>query len=125
MCQVRELRPSCDNNKRIRIQTNVILISGNPGVIEFYDSFLDALHLRYKERGLAIIAHGMLGHAPQLTTPKLTGLLHQVESLIQLLKKIKQEWSKVRVVAISHSVGAWVVMQVFPVFFCKLFNRGK
>lgn len=87
-------------------------LSGNPGVIGFYDSFLDALHLRCRKQGLAILAHGMLGHAPQLPTPKFTGLLHQVESLIQVLTKIRKEWAKIRVVVICHSVGAWVATQV-------------
>lgn len=93
------------------IRTLGVFVPGNPGVIEFYDSFLDALHLRCKERGLAILAHGMLGHAPHLPTPKFTGLLHQVESLNQVLAKIRKEWAKIRVIVICHSAGAWVATQ--------------
>jgi len=116
----------------------LLLIPGNPGLVDFYIPFLNNLHQRINETSsrdryskISIIAKAHLGHSPALfdagnlnrlgRTPM--GLTSQVESAVELFDAASSHYSlsehingdikrKAKVILIGHSVGAWIALQV-------------
>ncbi|KAF8519114.1 hypothetical protein BU17DRAFT_90299 [Hysterangium stoloniferum] len=98
----------------LQLLTVVLFIPGNPGLIDFYNPFLSELHRSFKDEGLAILAHALLGHSPHLTISKGSEflLLQQVEAVITVVDKINACWNNIKLVLIGHSVGSWIITQV-------------
>ncbi|KIJ46409.1 hypothetical protein M422DRAFT_29264 [Sphaerobolus stellatus SS14] len=94
------------------LRTIAFFIPGNPGLIDFYNPFLSVLHRKFKDQGLAILAHAHLGHSPHLMEPETTKLQHQVEACVEVVDEIMATWPDVKIVLIGHSVGSWISSQV-------------
>jgi len=96
------------------LRTVVLFVPGNPGLIDFYNPFLSVLHRSFKDDGLAILAHALLGHSPHITIPKRSEFLlsQQVEAVITVVDKINACWNNIKLVLVGHSVGSWIITQV-------------
>ena len=94
----------------------ILFISGNPGVLEYYTSFL--LHLR------TLVPHGILatshiGHDATLSAPTTPLTLNeQLESKVELVEALLKRQNgrtsdeKPSLVLMGHSVGAWMFCEV-------------
>ncbi|KZT32959.1 hypothetical protein SISSUDRAFT_1011393 [Sistotremastrum suecicum HHB10207 ss-3] len=99
------------------LNTILVLVPGNPGIVDFYIPFLSALQTECARfnRGLAILCHSHLGHAPSLPLPSETslGLRAQVETRLEVYDHLRQAYgSKIKLVFVGHSIGAWIALQV-------------
>ena len=79
------------------------------------------MYERLSDPDYAILAHGLLGHTPGLTTPPhLFGLNAQIESIIEIIDSLVSEFGRnLNVILVGHSVGSWFCLQVtlFGCFF--------
>lgn len=91
-------------------------ITGNPGLLDFYIPFLNALHDKDVTENLAIVAHTHIDHTPGVykdTNPHSRhSLTSQVHSAIEAFDATVAEFRSSKIVVIGHSVGAWVTLQV-------------
>lgn len=97
-------------------------LPGNPGLVSFYQTFLDIVHKAHPSLG--ILAHAHLGHASRLKDlPGKSGnisrasapLVVQVASAIEAYDALVDEYRDVggcKIVLCGHSVGAWIATQV-------------
>ncbi|KAJ7071199.1 hypothetical protein C8F01DRAFT_1109516 [Mycena amicta] len=86
----------------------LVFIPGNPGLLEFYSTFLSGL--RQRNPRLAIFAHAHLAHTPGYYC-KDHSLAAQVQSAIEALDAIRKS-TQAKVILAGHSVGAWISLQV-------------
>ncbi|KAF9447797.1 alpha/beta-hydrolase [Macrolepiota fuliginosa MF-IS2] len=97
-------------------ETVVIFIPGNPGLLDFYTPFLNALYEKDATENLAIIAQTHIDHTPGVykdTNPHSRhSLTSQVHSAIEAFDATVAEFRTSKVVVIGHSVGAWITLQV-------------
>ncbi|KLO20747.1 alpha/beta-hydrolase [Schizopora paradoxa] len=95
------------------VETVILFIPGNPGLVGFYEPFLD--HIYSKSRaGTAILAHAELGHSPHVECPSLvfTGLEPQVLAVIEVIDEIRAFCGEeVKLLVIGHSIGTWLTMR--------------
>lgn len=100
----------------MRIETVVLFIPGNPGLLDFYTPFLTALQDKDLTENLAILAQAHIDHTPGIYHDTLPHSRHslyaQVQSAIELFDTTVAEFSPARVMLIGHSVGSWVALQV-------------
>ena len=101
------------------------LITGNPGVINFYLPFLTAIHHKDKSGTLAILSHSHVGHDPEVEAwdlaatsrnPFIYALSFQLRNTLRVFDALSTWFGiNTRIVVIGHSVGAWLALQVaFP-----------
>jgi hypothetical protein len=101
------------------------LITGNPGVINFYLPFLTAVHHKDKSGTLAILSHSHVGHDPEIAArdlaatsrnPFIYALSFQFRNTLRVFDALSTWFGiNTRIVVIGHSVGAWLALQVaFP-----------
>lgn len=96
--------------------TVILFVPGNPGLVSFYTEFLSEIH--EKVPNLAILAHAHLGHTPAtidqnvFKDPASVTLDSQLKSAIEALDAITLVLKPKRVMVISHSMGAWLTLQV-------------
>ncbi|KAF7784006.1 hypothetical protein Agabi119p4_171 [Agaricus bisporus var. burnettii] len=99
-----------------RVETIVLFIPGNPGLLDFYTPFLTALQDKDLTENLAILAHAHIDHTPGVYTRASPHSRHsltsQVQSAIEAFDALSAEFPIARVMIIGHSVGAWVALQV-------------
>ncbi|THV06014.1 alpha/beta-hydrolase [Dendrothele bispora CBS 962.96] len=94
-------------------ETVVLFVPGNPGLAKFYVPFLSALHSHPKIQNVAILAQSLLGHTASVFSGGESGLLAQVQSVIEAISAVKESYASARIVLIGHSVGAWISLQAF------------
>ncbi|CED83337.1 Uncharacterized conserved protein [Phaffia rhodozyma] len=93
-----------------------VYLPGNPGLLEYYDSFLQTLYTLIPSH-IGILAIGQAGHAPHLP-PIPSGmnpveLPGQVEAKLEILDEVWRILGKDVNVGISgHSVGSWMSIQI-------------
>lgn len=98
--------------------TVILFIPGNPGVLDFYTPFLNALYSKDKTSTLAILAHSHIGHSPEIDDlhfQQLTSysLPAQVQGALQAYDAVRHYYGQnTKIVLIGHSVGAWVALQI-------------
>ncbi|TFK30823.1 alpha/beta-hydrolase [Coprinopsis marcescibilis] len=95
-------------------KTVVLFIPGNPGLIEFYTPFLDALH-HNGGANLGILAHGHIDHAPSVggSVSAEHSLTSQVQNAVEAFDAIASTYGNgTKVVLIGHSVGSWICLQI-------------
>ncbi|KAI0312432.1 hypothetical protein OF83DRAFT_658957 [Amylostereum chailletii] len=101
-------------------RTVALFIPGNPGLTEFYASFLSRLHTS-ASNSFAILAHALLGFhgsinrstSSTIPKPEAVGLLAQTEALISVHDALLSTYgSQTKIVLIGHSVGAWLAAQI-------------
>ncbi|EAU92717.2 hypothetical protein CC1G_01762 [Coprinopsis cinerea okayama7 len=92
----------------------LLFVPGNPGLIEFYTPFLEALYNRDTSGRLAILAHAHIGHTPGVGSAKSDhGLTSQVQSAIEAFDALQSAYpADTKIVLIGHSVGSWICSQV-------------
>lgn len=96
--------------------------TGNPGLISFYQNFLDIIHKAHPSLG--ILAHAHLGHAPRLkqlscghgpVSKECEELSVLVQSAAEAYDALVNEYRDVggcKIILCGHSIGAWVATQV-------------
>lgn len=91
-----------------------MLYPGNPGLLDFYTPFLNAIYLKDTTSRLAIFGHSHIGHSPGFHGSSSSySLACQVQSALEAFDAIKASFgAHTKVVIIGHSVGAWVSLQV-------------
>ncbi|KAI5067467.1 hypothetical protein GOP47_0017995 [Adiantum capillus-veneris] len=93
----------------------VVFIPGNPGIIPFYKSYLEALSQSFGENA-NITGIGYVGHTcKDLEKGKLFSLEEQVEHKIQFVQKVVAD-EKIPLVLVGHSIGAHMALCVFKRF---------
>lgn len=90
----------------------VVLIPGNPGVVSFYQSYLQALsHLFDGKANITAISH--IAHtAKDWDKGKLFSLEEQIEHKVQFIENQGSD-PKVPLLLVGHSIGAHIALCVF------------
>ena len=88
----------------------LIIIPGNPGVIEYYHNFMKSIHSALKDYHIFTIQH--LGHSFHDDDSFYT-LEDQVNHKIAFFDHIKDEYpTSGKIVLIGHSIGAYMAVKV-------------
>lgn len=89
----------------------LILISGNPGCVDFYADFATQLGARAESRmGIAAIGH--VGQSRSTATEKAPTLREQVEHKIAYVKALHEEYPEATLYLSGHSVGSYMCIEV-------------
>lgn len=95
-------------------ETCFLFIPGNPGLLDWYTPFLEALYEKSRA-GMSVLAHAFVGHTPSIDgsafDPSATSLAAQVEHALEVVDALKSAGYK-KIVIAGHSVGTWVSVQV-------------
>ncbi|KAI9030208.1 hypothetical protein DFJ74DRAFT_764585 [Hyaloraphidium curvatum] len=93
----------------------LIMISGNPGIPDFYTPFLTHLHKLLHKRP-AILSVGHIGHTTVLPAPSrsvFSGSLEEQTAAKVALVRLALAWfPAARVFLAGHSIGAWMATKV-------------
>ncbi|KAJ3003899.1 hypothetical protein HKX48_001503 [Thoreauomyces humboldtii] len=89
----------------------IVLVPGNPGVPDYYTSYLTSLYAHLSGK-CTIIAAGHLGHDASVKTSKVFRIREQVDHKVAVLDEVERRWRGVKVVLMGHSFGAWCIVQV-------------
>ncbi|KAJ3163770.1 hypothetical protein HDU88_006262 [Geranomyces variabilis] len=88
-----------------------VMIPGNPGLIQYYESFLQKLHSDC--HGLDIVGVQHLGHSFAVSTRKTYSISEQVAHKLSLIEAVEKRWGQeTPIVLIGHSFGCWVNVQI-------------
>ncbi|KAF9457348.1 hypothetical protein BDZ94DRAFT_1273470 [Collybia nuda] len=101
--------------RQVAPETIIFFIPGNPGLLDFYTPFLNAIYEKDTTSKLAIFGHSHLGHTPGVwykTPTSCYKLAAQIESILEAFDAIRHEYVNAKVVVIGHSVGSWLSLQV-------------
>ncbi|KAI9179002.1 hypothetical protein H9P43_005664 [Blastocladiella emersonii ATCC 22665] len=98
----------------------LVMVPGNPGVVEFYREFLDHVHADHASAhggGLDIYAVQHLGHSAHAhLTSRAWSLSDQVAHKMHFIDSIVRAYpAGTRVHLAGHSVGAYIVLQVLKI----------
>ncbi|CAG8524732.1 438_t:CDS:2 [Acaulospora morrowiae] len=95
-----------------------LMVPGNPGVIDYYISFLTTIHEEH-ERKIDIIGVSNIGHShePQdKNLETLYSLQDQIDHKIQCFDELREKFSRnnlpPKVILCGHSIGAYICSQV-------------
>ena len=107
-------------------KTKMILIPGNPGLIKFYDCFLDEVH-RLQKREVEILGVSHANHFLSKKSSYVYDLEQQVEHKKQVLRReIKKEEQRgvvVDLVLVGHSIGCYMILEALKD--ATILNRVK
>ncbi|KAI0265417.1 hypothetical protein BC834DRAFT_879350 [Gloeopeniophorella convolvens] len=99
--------------------TVLLFIPGNPGLLDFYVPFLNAIHEATAKSSVAILAHGHLGLISYVggdrayLDPSSVMLPAQIQAHVRLLDDVVAAYgADTRVLFVGHSVGSWFIQQV-------------
>ncbi|KAI9030291.1 hypothetical protein DFJ74DRAFT_702617 [Hyaloraphidium curvatum] len=105
-----EGRPGIGDVKQV-----LVMVSGNPGIVDFYNDFLSDVHTFLGKR-IAIVATGHIGHSTTLPAPDSDVFSHtlaeQVEAKIALVRQAMEWYPSASIYIAGHSIGAWISSQV-------------
>ncbi|KAI8576325.1 hypothetical protein K450DRAFT_257222 [Umbelopsis ramanniana AG] len=95
----------------------VLLVPGNPGLVDYYTTFCEEIHdaLSHSSLSLDIIAVSHLGHSskPLNTTKQLFTLQEQIQHKIECFDIIRKQYGpETKIVLIGHSVGSFICTEV-------------
>nr|CAG8544808.1 15297_t:CDS:2 [Entrophospora candida] len=119
--------PSSNNNSNSNSDNDekivFFMITGNPGLINYYTEFLSTIH-NERNKNIDIIGVSNLGHFHGPHNSKLEGLYSlqdQINHKIQCFDKLHEKFSnngknnsKVKFVLCGHSIGAHICSQTRP-----------
>ncbi|KAJ3156834.1 hypothetical protein HDU86_003600 [Geranomyces michiganensis] len=89
----------------------VVMIPGNPGLIQYYESFLQKLHEECD--GLDIVGAQHLGHSFAVATRKTFSISDQIAHKLSLIEEVEKQWGRTTpIVLIGHSFGCYVNVQI-------------
>lgn len=102
-----------EKNPEAKPKDLILLVPGNPGVVEFYDSFLDRLHEKTK-KCIWIVSHsghdkGAVNLPPLKGNEELFNLRGQIEQKKQFIQKYLKN---VNLICIGHSIGCKMILEV-------------
>lgn len=90
----------------------------NPGLLEFYISFLSAVWEQCSSSNFAILAHAPIGHTPGIDDdshrpdPGIVGLTSQVDAILEVITAIRSTFGpSPKLVLVGHSIGSWLLLQ--------------
>ncbi|TPX64733.1 hypothetical protein SpCBS45565_g05654 [Spizellomyces sp. 'palustris'] len=90
----------------------VVVVPGNPGVIDYYETFLNVIYECCNEM-VDIIGVQHLGHSSAVDHDRNFSVKDQVNHKIALLDLITEKYGKdMKIVLMGHSFGAWVSVQM-------------
>ncbi|CAI5756037.1 unnamed protein product [Candida verbasci] len=96
----------------------LIFIPGNPGLVNFYLTYLDLLQLHYKDFEILCIGHA--GFAPKLCYDTYD-VKYQINHKVQILKNLIIEKNQVGITPefffLSHSVGSYVIQRTIKLLY--------
>jgi len=94
----------------LRCQTRQILVlPGNPGVVEYYRDFCASLWER-KDRSVEVVCLGLIGHAGQRLYP-LTATYTMHDQVAHIGRYIQEHCAGKQVDVLGHSIGAWFALE--------------
>ncbi|EJT97581.1 alpha/beta-hydrolase [Dacryopinax primogenitus] len=96
-----------------RVTTLFLFVTGNPGILPLYRSFLDKIATSAPD--IAVFGHALSGQVSEVPTPPEStySLDAQVDANIELFDSLLTLFDKnVKVVLCGHSVGAWIMCNV-------------
>jgi len=86
----------------------IIVIPGNPGLIEFYRSFIDTLHKKLDQK-VTIVGIGHAGHGAVGKNGKTVfSLQNQIQHKIEFLESFPPE---TEFIILGHSIGAYIALK--------------
>lgn len=105
---------STDAQTNGNVQNVFLMISGNPGVVDFYNEFCTAVHSLLPGGDTAIFATGHIGHSTLLAPPPNFGhsLAEQIEAKIALVQLLLKRYPDANIFLAGHSIGAWMASRV-------------
>ncbi|KAI9106320.1 hypothetical protein DFS34DRAFT_59069 [Phlyctochytrium arcticum] len=102
-------------NGKPKPRTVLVMVPGNPGVPDYYESFLGIIHKACQEK-IDIIAVQHLGHSTGVSHTKNYSTDDQIRHKVALVDLIPEKYGKdAQIILMGHSFGAWVIVQVLRV----------
>lgn len=83
---------------------------------DFYIPFLNIVHTKYADSGLAIYARALLDHYPGIEngTSRYVPddiLTIQVQTTLEILDALKELYPEASISTVGHSLGTWINLQ--------------
>eukprot|EP01080_Neovahlkampfia_damariscottae_P011583 gene11583-4827_t len=91
------------------LEKMILIIPGNPGVVNFYDHFAKKLHFSLN---IPVIVVGYLGHSFENTVYSTYSIHEQLDHKEQFIKHLIEKYPKLSIHLIGHSIGGWVCLQL-------------
>lgn len=129
--------PSSDRNDPQAQDFLIFMITGNPGLISFYEPFLFTLHYLLSSSSVShssrfhIYGHSLAGFGQTEGDIGEVGLKGQIEHTEELLFKQVRRWgtnqndSLLKVILIGHSVGAYILLELISRHQESVETKGK
>ncbi|KAL7751353.1 hypothetical protein RI367_003213 [Sorochytrium milnesiophthora] len=95
----------------------MLLIPGNPGVVDYYEDFLDTVYAQSGQR-MDIYAVQHFNHSLHAhLTPHFFGLQDQLRHKLHFLNYLRREYHgrSVRIHMVGHSIGCWICLQLLRI----------
>ena len=91
------------------LENVILVIPGNPGVVNFYDHFAKKLHFTSKTPVLVV---GYLGHSFENTVYSSYSIHEQLDHKEQFIRFLIEKYPNISINLIGHSIGGWVCLQL-------------
>ncbi|EOA32000.1 hypothetical protein CARUB_v10015241mg [Capsella rubella] len=93
----------------------VLFIPGNPGVVSFYNDFLESLY-EFLDGNASIIAVGQISHTSKdWESGRLFSFQEQIDHKIDFIRQ-ELESVKVPIVLVGHSIGSYICLNILRKF---------
>ncbi|CAH2054025.1 unnamed protein product [Thlaspi arvense] len=90
---------------------HVLFIPGNPGVVSFYNDFLESLH-EFLDGNASITAIGQISHTSKdWESGRLFSLQEQIDHKIDFIRQ-ELESVKVPIILVGHSIGSYISLEI-------------
>ncbi|KAL0676017.1 hypothetical protein Bca4012_003998 [Brassica carinata] len=90
---------------------HVLFIPGNPGVVSFYNDFLESLH-QFLDGNASITAVGQISHTSKdWESGKLFSLQEQIDHKVEFIRQ-EPESVKVPIILVGHSIGSYISLEI-------------
>lgn len=101
-------------NDRADLKRAIVVIPGNPGIIEFYKTFLHGLFEHFEEQ-IPVVGISHAGHGAD--SDKIFSVQEQIQHKVQFLS---QELPDAELVLVGHSVGSYISLHVRKLCKCSV-----
>ncbi|CAN6810194.1 unnamed protein product [Brassica oleracea var. botrytis] len=92
-------------------KVHVLFIPGNPGVVSFYNDFLESLH-QFLDGNASITAVGQISHTSKdWESGKLFSLQEQIDHKVEFIRQ-ELESVKVPIILVGHSIGSYISLEI-------------
>ncbi|KAJ0249452.1 Alpha/beta-Hydrolases superfamily protein [Hirschfeldia incana] len=90
---------------------HVLFIPGNPGVVSFYNDFLESLH-QFLDGNASITAVGQISHTcKDWESGKLFSLQEQIDHKVEFVRR-ELENVEVPIILVGHSIGSYISLEI-------------